>query len=893
MPTFLSNCACEGIRPSGIVKTHYDSRPHVIGKLLKDRHIVRFLKAPNGFGKSTVAFEYASMMFSFKHVFWIKCDSPYFLRDLDANTMLSTLFELDGEVALVVFDDLPALNPERAHLFSELLDGLIERGCEVLTIVVPSFDLVSMHHRERIIVDAYDLMLTEDEIGIERLRGNCVRFIDRDVPFSERIPCLFWGDGSKGLVAELAKEALSSELWVALFVLLVLREGSATDLENYLSKQKCADALEYLSAHYPLLGIERRSHSFVTADLPIEEIAEQVGKRACKGVGVTLHASALDLIRCLATALVRRGECARACDVMRLLTSKAEQCSWLAREGWHMIECGHPYELLSMGKGLTSKDAYQRQTLSVLMAWALFALGEKKLAQKESAHALRMRVQNQFMYAAASALDHFLDTHSDISSESKDAQTWDAVNETGNELSEHPDWFMLCRLIARLHAAAQVRADALGDALRHLGSSSFPKSSETALCLYVRLAIMDLVEQKDALDNDHAQNIDHTDTKEARVRSSADGADEDAAYICSLIDALLILFDEDELGSSEVISWSKAELLLAIDRIYARLPEQLKDRISQSLVLKAKRTHIAFAEQSQLYRQMCMKEEAKKMEFIATHPDPFRNDPPTNLRLLKSASGILPLDIKLFGGLQVSIGNERVEPKVLSRKKSQIVLALLAINKGKEISRERLSEILWPQSDPYDCRNNFYSIWSQLKRALSIEGECPYLIRSQYGCSLDARYLHTDIERFESLCNRLLFAKPSPSEWQQIYTEINDSFSQELMPAEKNNAYIVAKRNTCTAQLVDGLVSASNRMLLQGEVQGALWFAREALMRCEIREDVYIALMQAQIAANQRSSALETYFKCREVLTDELGIDPSTKIVELYRSIIESEEMLI
>ena len=81
-------------------------------------------------------------------------------------------------------------------------------------------------------------------------------------------------------------------------------------------------------------------------------------------------------------------------------------------------------------------------------------------------------------------------------------------------------------------------------------------------------------------------------------------------------------------------------------------------------------------------------------------------------------------------------------------------------------------------------------------------------------------------------------------------------------------------------------------LLKEGETRGALWFARSALNRDPTREDAYAAQMEAQIAAEQRGLALETYFACRRYLAEELGIDPSPRIVNLYRTIIETEESI-
>ena len=91
---------------------------------------------------------------------------------------------------------------------------------------------------------------------------------------------------------------------------------------------------------------------------------------------------------------------------------------------------------------------------------------------------------------------------------------------------------------------------------------------------------------------------------------------------------------------------------------------------------------------------------------------------------------------------------------------------------------------------------------------------------------------------------------------------------------------------------MDALVAASKRLVGAGEVREGLWFARAALQRDKTREDVYVTLMEAQLARASERPALETYFSCRRFLADELGIDPSMDTMRLYRGIIESEEIL-
>ena len=138
----------------------------------------------------------------------------------------------------------------------------------------------------------------------------------------------------------------------------------------------------------------------------------------------------------------------------------------------------------------------------------------------------------------------------------------------------------------------------------------------------------------------------------------------------------------------------------------------------------------------------------------------------------------------------------------------------------------------------------------------------------------------------------LLFGEPSAEGWAALYAEIDNAFADDLMPSERDNDLIIRARDEYRTQLVDALVAAANRLVSADSVQEGLWFARAALRRDRTREDAYAALMRAQIAACQRTAALETYFSCRRVLTSELGIDPSLGVVALYRSIIETEESM-
>ena len=70
------------------------------------------------------------------------------------------------------------------------------------------------------------------------------------------------------------------------------------------------------------------------------------------------------------------------------------------------------------------------------------------------------------------------------------------------------------------------------------------------------------------------------------------------------------------------------------------------------------------------------------------------------------------------------------------------------------------------------------------------------------------------------------------------------------------------------------------------DARQALGLVRRALDQDPWREDLYQAALRLQIAAGQRSAAIDTYLSCRTRLVDELGIDPSGETTRLYQSVL-------
>jgi DNA-binding SARP family transcriptional activator len=87
---------------------------------------------------------------------------------------------------------------------------------------------------------------------------------------------------------------------------------------------------------------------------------------------------------------------------------------------------------------------------------------------------------------------------------------------------------------------------------------------------------------------------------------------------------------------------------------------------------------------------------------------------------------------------------------------------------------------------------------------------------------------------------------------------------------------------------VRGLDCLSEISLQTGEAALAIQYAAEAVAREPFREMGYRRLMRAHAASGNRAEAIRVYERCRTLLIEEVGIEPSPDLEALHRSLIRS-----
>ncbi len=908
MPTFVESCYCRGAAPKGVANRKRISRPEIMGTLLRDRLVPRLIIAPQGSGKSHVAFEYASMMFAFRDVLWLKCDSPCFIRDLDAHCLFDDIYKSNPNVALVVFEDVPELDFERSQYFEELVNLLLSRQCEVLITCIPSVSDFSRALKGCMAINSDAMLLSDEELSIERIKNGLTDDISNVIQ-AEKMACIAWGEkGHEILLSGAKREAIPREIKLAMFCMFVTIEGSIANIETLLGKVKAQEAFEYIGRFYPYFGIDIEKGTYRLCEFLIKDIANCFCKKLDEVATAAVDKDTLT--ESISYILMKDDRAQRACEFLGSYVSKKECSDWLLRNGWKIIGASDPLSFVALHDFVKKSTTGFTDSLNTMRACALILLkdepGAKRLASQIS-HSKAATAEEK-LYAAVLliALGNHRISKDALSSILNGAQcVHDLHNKSLRSFSNEFDTIAFTKALMCVnddpHIAGMDKSKYYLDDLVKSDSQDLCIGQRRGLlaaitwhlksCIFIKLH-----NSADMAQSESLVKLEDATSQRRIVKKVTSSLNEDYLnqgvvsdwMLAFLINEVSRTAHEDGYSKDPFLISAVQVLLIAMDenlvsRSVARDETLIQNLIFNSRVLDA---------QCEEYKKAAQFESPQKLSFVLKS-SPRSSGLSTRLLADQKPHATVPeLYIGLFGGIDVRIGDETIDPRKFSRRKCKDLLAILAINKGKELSRINICQQLWPKAVSNSCDNNFYGVWGLLKKALSFDGWCPYLIRSQDGCMLDPRFVRTDVEEFDELCRSLMFGEDYGMTWEQIFWRIEERFVSEILPTERRNEYINTFRFKCRSKLTDALLAASVRLGHQGEATGALWLAREAKSIDRSREDAYIALMEAQIASEQRGKALETFFECKKFLSDELGLDPSMRLIQLYRSIIETIEPL-
>ena len=247
------------------------------------------------------------------------------------------------------------------------------------------------------------------------------------------------------------------------------------------------------------------------------------------------------------------------------------------------------------------------------------------------------------------------------------------------------------------------------------------------------------------------------------------------------------------------------------------------------------------------------------------------------------------MDVRLLGHLEVEVSGESVQ---FEGAKQRRLFAMLALRAPDAVSADALVEALWGEQPPAGVGQALQKQISRLRRRL---GEGGSLVSHRApGYALDIDPLAVDSRRFEELLRRARTAlgqnDPAPAGaalatalglWRgDVLADYRfDEFAQ-LEIARLEELHLEATEERIAAELAGG--GAED---LVGQLQALV---AEHPLRERLRGQLMVALYRG----GRQAEALEVMRVGRQMLVDELGIEPGPELRRLERMILAHDSDL-
>jgi DNA-binding SARP family transcriptional activator len=226
----------------------------------------------------------------------------------------------------------------------------------------------------------------------------------------------------------------------------------------------------------------------------------------------------------------------------------------------------------------------------------------------------------------------------------------------------------------------------------------------------------------------------------------------------------------------------------------------------------------------------------------------------------------------------------------ISAAKWRSLLACLLVRPGQLVPTENLIFELWGDAPP-GTANNLVSIYvHQLKKVIG-DTERRVLVYRAPGYMLRIAPGDLDIQQFESLAaeGRGALAAGDP---ERAAAQLGEALAlwrgpllADVLPSsliETHARHMAELRLDTTELRVEADLECGRAAQVIPELRGLV---REF----PLRERLWALLMRALEEAGRRAEALETYARAREVIADELGVDPGSELQRLYTELLTAD----
>ena len=249
------------------------------------------------------------------------------------------------------------------------------------------------------------------------------------------------------------------------------------------------------------------------------------------------------------------------------------------------------------------------------------------------------------------------------------------------------------------------------------------------------------------------------------------------------------------------------------------------------------------------------------------------------------------VQLRLVGTFAVACGGTPVAGPDLGSRKARTLLKLLAVERHRTVTADRIAEVLWGAAQPAGPAENIATFVSRLRRILGADailgGRTGYRLGPPPAVQVDL----DEAGRWADEAERRL-ATAEPALAVAAATRGHDVLAAGLVLEDEPDAEWAQPARAEQAELLRRVRHVlAEAALAAGDPSAAAAAAVAAVSDDPYDERARRALMRGLAAGGEPARALATYAELRDLLAEELGADPAAQTQQLHLAVLREQEL--
>lgn len=232
--------------------------------------------------------------------------------------------------------------------------------------------------------------------------------------------------------------------------------------------------------------------------------------------------------------------------------------------------------------------------------------------------------------------------------------------------------------------------------------------------------------------------------------------------------------------------------------------------------------------------------------------------------------------ITMFGPLQIQDGERRMRGADLGGAKPRALLELLLLARGRTLSKDQLAEALWGDRQPQHVAGTLEHYVSLLRRKMfTDQRHAKRVIVTEPGAyRFDTDLVELDLDEFDRLVRQADFDEEHRS---ALLRRAVDLAGGDLLDDAPYATWALVERDRYRTKVARAHLSLARDALAARQFCIAVHHAEEGLRVAPYSEEAFRVIMVADHAAGHADLARLAHLRCKQLLSDELGVDPTSE----------------